>query len=295
MEKRTLGKTDLVVTRLGFGGARFGIEDTLHDRVEVVLNTLLDLGVTLIDTAACYDNSEELIGRFVSGRREEYVLASKCGHVTGGATGEPWSREVITESIDRSLKRLGTDHIDLMQLHSCSAEVLRAGEAVEAVMQAKEAGKVRYVGYSGDGEDALEAIRMGVFSTLQTSFNLVDQKARPGVLPGAVAAGMGVIAKRPVANGAFGQAASPYSYADVYWERGQHLQAPEGAPEDPIELSLRFTLSQDAIDTAIVGTTNPEHARKNVELAGKGPLSQTVLDSFYEQFDQLGEEWDPRT
>ncbi len=295
MEKRTLGKTDLQVTRLGFGGARIGHEDKPLDQIEDVLNTLLDIGVTFIDTAACYDNSEELIGRFIGGRREEYVLASKCGHVTGEATGEPWSRETIVESIDRSLVRLGTDRIDLMQLHTCSAEVLRDGEAVEAVMQAKEAGKVRYVGYSGDGEDALEAIRMGVFSTLQTSFNLVDQKARAEVLPAAREAGMGVIAKRPIANGAFGQGASPYNYADVYWERSQQLQVPKGAPGDPMELSLRFTLSQEAIDTAIVGTTNSDHARKNLELIGKGPLSQAVLDSFYEQFEKLGEAWDPRT
>ena len=295
MEKRTLGKTDLEVTRLGFGGARIGIEDTPHDRIEAVLDTLLDIGVTFIDTAACYDNSEELIGRFIGGRREEYVLASKCGHVTGEATGEPWSRETIVESIDRSLVRLGTDRIDLMQLHTCSTEVLRDGEAVEAVMQAKEAGKVRYVGYSGDGEDALEAILMGVFSTLQTSFNLVDQKARAEVLPAAREAGMGGIAKRPMANGAFGQGASPYNYADVYWDRAQQIEIPEGAPEDPFALALRFTLSHDAIDTAIVGTNNPEHMRKNIETVGEGPLDQGILESFYAQFQALGDDWEQRT
>ena len=126
---------------------------------------------------------------------------------------------MISESIDRSLERLCTDHLDLIQLHSCSAEVLSAGEAVEAVIRARDAGKARYVGYSGDGEDALEAIRMGVFATLQTSFNIVDQKALAEVLPAAVKAGMGIIAKRPIANGAFGRPASPYGYANTYWER----------------------------------------------------------------------------
>ncbi len=295
METRTLGRTDLVVTRLGFGGARIGLEDVNPDRVGRVLNRLLDDGITLIDTAACYHDSEELIGRYIGGRRNEYVLATKCGHVTGDATGEPWTRAVIEESIDRSLQRLRTDHVDLVQLHTCSADVLRTGEAVDAVMRAKEAGKTRYVGYSGDGDDALEAIRMGVFSTLQTSFNLVDQKGRADVLPEAKAAEMGVIAKRPIANGAIGQSASPYGYADAYFERARQLEIPDGAPEDPIELSLRFTLSQDAIDTAIVGTTNPDHARDNLELTAKGPLANAVLDSFYSQFDALGAEWNPQT
>ena len=295
METRTLGRTDLVVTRLGFGGARIGLEDVNPDRVGRVLNRLLDDGITLIDTAACYHDSEELIGRYIGGRRNEYVLATKCGHVTGDATGEPWTRAVIEESIDRSLQRLRTDHVDLVQLHTCSADVLREGEAVDAAMRAKEAGKTRYVGYSGDGDDALEAIRMGVFSTLQTSFNLVDQKGRADVLPEAKAAEMGVIAKRPIANGAIGQSASPYGYADAYFKRARQLEIPDGAPEDPIELSLRFTLSQDAIDTAIVGTTNPDHARDNLELTAKGPLANAVLDSFYSQFDALGAEWNPQT
>ena len=200
METRTLGKTDLEVTRLAFGGARIGYEDVTDEQVDQLLNGLLDSGVLLLDTAACYDDSEELIGKYVSHRRDDFVLASKCGHVAGEATGEPWTADTISESIDRSLKRLKTDRIDLMQLHSCSAEVLKKGEALDAVMKAKEAGKIRYVGYSGDGETALFAIRMGVFSALQTSFNIVDQKARHEVLPAAVEARMGIIAKRPIAK-----------------------------------------------------------------------------------------------
>ena len=295
MEKRRLGKTDLEVSRLGFGGARIGYEDVSAKQVDEVLNTLLDIGVTLIDTAACYEDSEELIGRSIGNRREEYVLASKCGHVAGDATGEAWSREVISESVDRSLRRLRTDHLDLIQLHSCSVEVLRAGDAVEEAMAAKAAGKTRYVGYSGDGEDAMEAIRMGVFDTLQTSFNIVEQKALEAILPAAVEAGMGVIAKRPVANGAVGRAESPYSYADVYWERAQQVQIPEGAPEDPMALSLRFAFSHPAIDTAIVGTVNPEHARQNLAFAAEGPLPDAVLEALHGQFQSLGGEWEQRT
>ena len=294
MEKRRLGKTDLKVTRLGFGGARIGFEDVDPDRLQATLNTALDLGINFLDTAACYEDGEELVGRYVSERRDEYVLASKCGHVTGDARGKAWSPRVISESVDRSLTRLRTDHLDLLQLHSCSADVLRAGEAVEAVRKAQQSGKTRYIGYSGDGEDALEAIRMGVFDTLQTSFNLVDQHALGEVLPAAQRAGLGVIAKRPIANGALGKAAAPYDYAETYWKRSRQLQIPEGAPQNPVELSIRFTFSHDVIDTAIVGTTNPVHVRENIDMVALSPLPSPILDSLYEQFQRLGQDWDPQ-
>jgi len=294
MEYRTLGKTDLKISRLGFGGARIGHEEVPGDQLGRLMNRLLDSGVTFLDTSACYNNSEELIGEHASHRRDEYVLATKCGHVHGGATGEDWTKAVIAESVDRSLRRMKTDHVDLLQIHSCSAEVLRKGEVVEAVQRAQEQGKTRYIGYSGDGDDALEAVRMGVFSTLQTSFNIVDQKARLEVLPAAVKAGMGVISKRPIANGSLGKTASPYDYANVYWDRGRQMTLPDGAPTDPIELSLRFNLSQAAIDTAIVGTVNPEHVTSNVELEGRGSLSPEVIAKLQEEFDRLGEEWRPQ-
>ncbi len=294
MDTRTLGQTDLTVTRLGFGGARIGYEDVTPDQSDRLLNGLLDMGVTFYDTAACYHDSEEQIGRAIGSRREEYVLASKCGHVTGGASGQEWSAEVIAHSVDRSLERLRTDRLDLLQLHSCSAAVLAEGEAVEAVLRAKEAGKVRYVGYSGDGEAAMKAIGMGVFSTLQTSYNVVDQDARLQVLPAARAAGMGVIAKRPLANAAFKTEASRYSYADVYWERAKSMEVPEGAPADGVEIALRFCLSHEAVDTAIAGTSRIQNAEKNMEIIARGDLPEEVVTSLCEQFDRAGGDWAPQ-
>ena len=294
MEYRTLGKTLMKVSRIGYGSARIGSKQIAPDQVEAALNTALDLGINFVDTAACYHDSEALIGTLIGRRRAEFILASKCGHVTGGASGEAWSGSTISQSVDRSLRRLKTDYLDLLQLHSCSKAVLLKGEAVEAILRLKAEGKTRHVGYSGDGEDAIEAIRTGVFETLQTSFNLVDLSAKEEVLPAAREAGLGVIAKRPIANGAFGRSSSPYKYADLYWERAKQLNPPEAAPEDPLELSLRFTLSQEAIDTAIVGTTNAEHVRGNLDLAEKGRLPVSVVESFYEQFDRLGTNWKPQ-
>ena len=140
---------------------------------------------------------------------QEYVLATKCGHVTGGYQGKEWTAQTVTDSIDRSLVRLKTDYVDIVQLHSCGVDVLERGEVIEALLAAKQAGKMRFAGYSGDNEAAAWAIASGHFDTLQTSFNLTDQRARTRLFPQAEEAGMGVIVKRPIANGAWGAAKQP--------------------------------------------------------------------------------------
>ena len=121
------------VTRLGFGLSEIGSGDLSADRAAEVLNLALDGGVNFLDTAACYNTSEELIGQAVSQRRDDYYLATKAGHVTGGYEGEEWTAQTIHDSIDRSLTRLKTDYLDLVQLHSCSVDVLERGEAVRSL------------------------------------------------------------------------------------------------------------------------------------------------------------------
>lgn len=187
MDKRQLGKTDMQVTRLGFGLSEIGAAELKDAHPAEVLNAALDAGINFLDTAACYGLSEELIGNAVSSRREEYYLATKAGHVTGGYQGEEWSAATIRDSIERSLRRLKTDVLDLVQLHSCSVEVLEQGEAIGALQQAQKEGKTRYIGYSGDNDAARWAVESKLFDTLQTSFNLVDQKARLGLLGAAKA------------------------------------------------------------------------------------------------------------
>ena len=133
-----------------------------------------------------------------------------------------------------------------------------------------------------------------MFSTLQTSYNLVDQKSRLDVLPAAVEAGMGIIAKRPIANGSLGKDAPPYDYAGTYWNRSKEMTLPDGVPGNPIELSLRFNLSNEAIDTAIVGTVNPDHLDANLGFEAAGRLPEEVIRGIYEQFERIGGEWNPQ-
>ena len=304
LPKSILGKTELLVSRLGAGLAEIGFELTLSEvkQAELVLNTALDLGINFLDTSACYGISEELIGRTVAHRRAEYVLATKCGHVAGEYKGEPWTAQTVTDSIDRSLKRLRTDYLDLVQLHSCGVDVLERGEVIEALLAARDAGKTRFVGYSGDNEAALWAVESGHFDTLQTSFNLVDQRARFELFPKAVEREMGIIAKRPIANAAWSATRSPSSYAEPYFHRAQAMTEPgpiPDAPENGVLLALGFVAAHDEVNTMIVGTKNPAHMRQNIEwMAGEGgalPLDEETVDALHERFEAVESGWEQKT
>jgi aryl-alcohol dehydrogenase-like predicted oxidoreductase len=278
MEKRQMGNTDMKVTPLGFGGAEIGSSDFAN--VERLLGSALDAGLNVIDTAECYGDSEELIGKAVSHRRDDYYLFSKCGH--NGVDDLPdWDPKMLELSIDRSLKLLRTDYLDLIQLHSCSEELLRQGDVIEVLQRAKEAGKVRYIGYSGDRNDALFAVQSGAFDTLQTSLNIAEQEPIDLTLPIAREKNMGVIAKRPIANACWKTGEKPEStYHHTYWERLQQLnyQFLDEPLNKSIEIALRFTIFQPGVHTAIVGTANPDRWEQNAKLVEEGPLSSEELE-----------------
>ena len=296
MEKRTLGRTGMEVTRLGLGLAEIFRQEMRGGGTEGatrVLNEALDIGINFLDTAACYGSAEELIGNAVSHRRDEYYLASKCGHAID-TDGEPWSRELISESIDRSLRLLKTDYVDIMQLHSCGLDVLERGEAIEAVTWARDEGKTRFIGYSGDNDAALWAARSGIFDTLQTSFNLVDQSARKELLGTAHANGMGIIVKRPLGNGVWGKSESPYRYANEYYRRAQLMaeKGPIDGADEPILLAMGFLFAHEEVGTAIIGTHNPAHLKANVRMLEKDlPIPAAAVEKLYRRFDAVGADW----
>ncbi len=310
MERRPFGKTGLEVSVIGFGAAPIGLLKTEQDRVEQILNFLLDEGVNLIDTAASYQGSEEAIGRAVSSRRDEYVLVSKCGRHDDDLSGTDWSADLITRTIDRSLKRLQTDHLDVMLLHSCDLDVLKQGEAVEALVKAREAGKIRFAGYSGDNEAAEYAAGLTDIAVVETSVSICDQANIDFVLPAAIRHEIGVIAKRPIANAAWKELSQQpgfyQEYAQTYTQRLARMKvtpADLGFDGDPDsvwpEIALRFTLSQPGVHTAIIGTTDPGHARKNLAAAAQGPLPEGAIDHLRQAFhiaqQDAGETWQGET
>jgi len=278
MEKRTLGKTGMAVTVLGYGAAEIGFQGVPQDTVTKLINGALDAGLNMIDTAECYINSEEMIGQAVSHRRNDYLLFTKCGHDNDG---DHWNPAKMAAQIDRSLKLLRTDRVDLIQLHSCSEEKLRQGDVIEVVQRARDSGKTRFIGYSGDSHAALYAVESGLFDTLQTSVSIADQESIDLVLPEAKARNMGVIAKRPIANAAWKTGAKPENaYRHTYWDRLALLEYPflKQDPDHAIGTALRFTLSVDGVHTAIVGTTRPERWKQNAELLNAGPLDGKQIE-----------------
>ena len=296
MQQTILGKTDLSVSRLGFGAAPIGMLDTDIAQVERVLTYLLDHGVNVIDTAACYAGSEEAIGQTVGERRDDFVLVSKAGHA-GELDGEDFTPGVIAASIDRSLRRLRTDHLDVCLLHSCGRDTLEKGDALGALVEAVEAGKVRFAGYSGDNEAAAYAAGLPDVSVIEMSVNICDQVDLEEVLPLCRERDLGVIAKRPIANAAWKDAdQQPGMYKDYASEYARRLSLMGVKPNElgysghpdvewP-EIALKFTVGIDGVHTAICGTTSASNAESNVAAINKNGLREEVSTKLREAFNR---------
>ena len=282
-ERRRLGRTGMRVSPLGFGASELGQKRLAPKTVAAILGSALDAGLNVIDTAPCYWNSEELIGRLIGHRRKEFYLLTKCGHASGLPFAD-WTPALIEASIDRSLKRLRTDCIDIVQLHSCQERELRQGELIYVLQRARDRGKLRHLGYSGDGGAALYAVQCGAFDTVQISVSIADQDAVDAILPSLRQHDIGVIAKRPIANAAWlgGGWWSLGSYSRPYRARLRKLDYDflSRDAKQAVGIALRFTLSVPGVHTAIVGTTKVSRWQENAALLTEGRLPQSEYDSI---------------
>ena len=306
MEKRRFGKTGFEVSVLGFGGAPSAFLKSDAESVANMVKGLLDAGLNLIDTATSYPGSHDFIGLHLSDRRDDFVLVSKCGQKLQGLDAPAWSEAVVTEAVERALKQMKTDHLDVMLLHSCDLETLKKGDAMAALVKARDAGKIRFAGYSGDNEAAAHATLMKDVAVIETSINIADQRNIDLVLPDAREDDIGIIAKRPIANAAWkdiGEQKGMYQkYAEVYTQRLAQMKidpADLGFPGDAAtvwpEIALRFTLGQPGVTTAVVGTTNPENAKRNIEIAAKGPLHAPTMQRLRDIFVEHDKNWTGQT
>jgi aryl-alcohol dehydrogenase-like predicted oxidoreductase len=290
MERRQLGRTDMEASVLGFGGSEIGYEGASLRTVDRLLGAAIDAGLNVIDTAECYEDSEALIGAALGARRNDVHLLTKCGHPRGYGRGD-WRAASLLSSIERSLKRLRTDRLDLIQLHSCELAELRKGEAITALERARARGLTRYIGYSGDGEAARFAVGCGRFDTLQTSVSIADQEAIELTVPAAMKQQMGVIAKRPIANAAWRYARRPAEpYYQPYWTR---LRALDYAflrdAERAVSVALRFTLADPGVHTAIVGTKRPGRWAENARLLEAGRLPAAEYERIRARWKEVAE------
>jgi len=224
MTPRPFGTTGLQVSPLGFGAMHF---DSIDDEVEVgrLLNGVLDQGVTLIDTARGYGRSEERIGRHLTHRRHEFVLSTKLGY---GVDGVPdWTYDCIVLGVQRALRTLRSDVIDIAHLHSCPLQVLQRGEVTAALHDCLRAGMLRVAAYSGEGAELAHALADPRLGAVQCSLSLVD---RNNLGPLAGCKGQGVLIKRALAARAWAQSQRPDDFCEgQYWDRWHALALPDPA------------------------------------------------------------------
>ncbi|HSL90193.1 MAG TPA: aldo/keto reductase, partial [Ignavibacteriaceae bacterium] len=215
---RDFGNSGFKVSALGFGAGQIGDYNVPEKQVEHLLNAALDLGITLIDTARGYFASEERIGKYISHRRNEFVLATKVGYGIEGFND--WTYDIILAGVDEALKILKTDHIDIVHLHSCDIEILKRGEVIEALHKTIENGKIRTAAYTGENEELKFTVDSNLFGSIMTSVNICNQIDIDGSIKSAKEKCMGTIAKRPLANAPWRFAERPYgNYAETYWLR----------------------------------------------------------------------------
>ena len=293
MQYRTLGETGLRVSEIGYGAAQIGSINLPEDQADRALNAVLDAGVNFIDTAAMYGQSEARIGKFISYRRDEFILATKCGDYERVLNGKreivrDYSREGILKTIDQSRKKLDMDVIDIVQFHGLPGSDDDEQVAFEALLDAREKGWTRFIGVSADGPSAAAAARRWDLDTQEFTYNILYQESAENLMPTLRSQGMGTIIKRPISNAVWEKTVRPDGdYMGGPWDRAQSIPLAELAGEMPIlEFVLRFTLSHPDVCTAIIGSTNPDHIRANVGISDGRPLSDDIVQQAGAAFRQ---------
>jgi aryl-alcohol dehydrogenase-like predicted oxidoreductase len=285
---RNFGNTELKISAIGFGAGEIGDYAISAKESEKILNAVLDLGINLIDTARGYYASEERIGKYISHRRNEFILSTKVGYGIEGYTD--WSYDIILAGVDNALRVMKTDYIDIVHLHSCDINVLKRGEVIEALHKSIEQGKVRVAAYSGENEELQFAVDSNSFGSVQTSINICDQIDLDGTIKQAKEKGMGVIAKRPIANAPWRFSERPIgNYCEEYWHRWKTMNLPE--QKNWLDTFLRFTVFANGADTAIVGTSNFKHLKSNIKIIEQGPLDSGLNNLIIESFRSHNQNW----
>ena len=290
LRKQTLGRTGIPVTRLGYGAMEIRGEPRgrpmAENEAENILNAVLDAGINYIDTSIDYGCSEELIGKYISHRRSEFYLASKCGCPVGDLPpGEHvFTRENIEAGVHQSLVRMKTDYLDAVQFHgSPSRTLLEQENAIQTLLQLKQAGKIRFLGSSSNLPNLPEHIAMGVFDLFQIPYSPLQREHEDWITK-AAETGAGTVIRGGVAKG---QPGLGRGSAEMW----QHFAAAKldelrAEGESRTAFLLRFTLSHPHRHTTIVGTKNPDHLRENVKAALAGPLPADLYSKAKERLER---------
>lgn len=289
MDRRSFGNTGIFVSSLGFGAGHIGSPEMAEDDAGTLINRALDRGINFVDTARGYGLSEERIGRHLSWRRNDFVLSTKGGYGIDGISD--WTGASITRGVEQALGRMRTDWIDIFHLHSCPLETLQREDILRALEDVVRSGKVRVAGYSGEEEPLSWTVASQRFNAIETSVNVCDQRVIDEGIASAQDLGLGVIAKRPLANAPWRFKDRPVGhYAETYWERFQSMNINPGEFSWD-ELALRFAVYCPGVSTAIVGTANIAHLERNITLANRGPLPNELVTQIRDAFRHHDRDW----
>lgn len=296
MEYRILGRTGLKVSTLGFGALEIGRnwpywrqdkEDfTRPDESEAVkvIYKALDYGINFFDTAPAYQASEYILGKALHGIRKEVLIATKCGEWFDGTQSRyDYSYTETRKFIDNSLRLLKTDYVDLLQIHSATADIIKKGETLQAMKEAQQAGKARFIGLSTEYSDAaLLAIESGEYDTIQVSYNAMNIHFAREVFPLAKEKNIGVIVKDGMARGKLSEKYIDVTTADERQKIALLKALADSYRLSLSELAIRYVISNEIVSTVIVGTKRIEHLSANTSAVRKGSLPTEIVTAVDE-------------
>ncbi len=297
LPKRTLGRTGLEVTQLGYGAMEvrgdriWGGRPCGDVQAQHILNAVVDGGINFIDTANDYGKSELYIGRYLASRRDEFHIATKCGcHViyAGDHDETPhfYTRDNILRNVADSLLKMQIDCIDILQLHNPSVEVCEQNKCVETLQELKRQGAIRFLGCSSTNPDLSTFIDWGVFDVFQIPYSAL-QREHENLITKAGEAGAGVIIRGGVARGEPGEGLGAKDRWKLF--KKAHLDEFRAPDENRTAFLLRFTLSHPHCHTTIVGTANPKHLEENIMTVMRGPLAPDIYEEVKQRLDAAGE------
>lgn len=308
MRYRRLGNSGLVVSVVGLGCNNFGRKMD-RDQTRAVVDAALDHGVTLFDTADIYGrpqgSSEELLGAALRGRRDQVVVATKFGMDMGGVYGADHgaraSRWYLTRAVEASLRRLGTDYIDLYQLHRPDPAT-PAEETLSALDDLVRAGKVRYLGNSNlSGWQIADAAWIArttggtPFISAQNEYNLLHREVEAEVVPACLRFGLGLLPFFPLASGLLtgkyrrgeapggGARLAEPRYADrlanAPWDTIEALRRyGDARGRSLLEVAIGGLAAKPAVTSVIAGATSPEQVAANVAAAAWVPDEEEMAE-----------------
>ncbi len=293
MQKRVLGRTGLEVTQLGFGAMEIRGSKTWSGRevtekkAETILNAVLDSGINFIDTAPDYGMSEDFIGKYISHRRDEFYLATKCGcNPTDKDKPHVWEGQQLEQNIETSLQRMKVDYVDVWQLHNPTVDEFEKGSLLETMQKVKDSGKVRSISISSTHPYIEKFIQLGVFDTFQIPYSAL-QREHEEAISKAAQAGAGTIIRGGVAKGEPGRSGMPNEKTWGNWDKARLNELLQEG-QSRTDFMLRFTLSHPDMHTTIVGTLNPEHLAENLKTAEAGPLPADIYVEAKLRLDEIG-------